>query len=55
MDKEKIVRNLTKELQRKLPSDIEEWDRDIEPLLQDCEDVREELIETFDSCLALKP
>jgi hypothetical protein len=55
MDKEKLIRQMTKELQKKLPPDIEDWDRDIDVVLQACEAVREEVIETFDSCLSLKP
>ena len=50
-----MLKLMQKDIQKKLPPDIEDWDRDVEVILQACEAVREEIIETFDSCLTLKP
>lgn len=39
-------------LHRKLSLDLDDWEDDIEELLTACSEVRDELIATFDACLA---
>lgn len=55
LDKDKLKKQWEKDLQKRLPLEIEEWSREVEPLLAACSVVRDDLIETIDSCLSSKP
>ena len=50
-DANKLKTSTEEYLNRKLTLEIEEWD-DIEDLLAQCTEVKEDLISTFDACLA---
>lgn len=39
-------------MHKKLSPEIDDWEDDIEELLTACSEVRDELIATFDACLA---
>ena len=39
-------------LNKKLSLDVEDWDEDMEELLAACSEVRDDLVTTFDACLA---
>ena len=44
---------ITEELNTKLSLDVEvDWEHDVEALLNACSEVRDELVTTFDACLA---
>ena len=46
---------MTEKLDKHLPLEIEDMETDIEVLIQDVNLVKEDLVTTFDACLALKP
>lgn len=55
MDKKRLEIKIRRDLLKRLPLELEEWDGDIDVVLEQCSHISEELIETFDACLAIKP
>jgi UV DNA damage repair endonuclease len=55
MDKARLEQKIKKDLSKRLNLELEDWDGDIDEILQLCSQVSDELIETFDACLAIKP
>lgn len=49
---EKLKTTTEEYLNKKLVLDIEEWEGEMEELLGACSEVRDDLITTFDACLA---
>ena len=49
---EKLKLQTEEYLNKKLSLDVEDWDEDMEELLGACSEVRDDLITTFDACLA---
>lgn len=51
-DFEKLKEQTEKQLQTKLSSEVDDWEQDTEELLLQCSEVRDDLVTTFDACLA---
>ena len=49
---DKLKQSTEDHLNKKLSLDVEDWEGDIETLLNECSEVRDDLITTFDACLA---
>jgi hypothetical protein len=54
-DKESYLAKLDESNNKLLSLEVDDWDKDVDNLLESCTAVREEMIETFDACLGLKP
>jgi len=54
-DKIALIDKITEENNKTLSLDVTEWDGDVELVLQKCSLKRDNMVETFDGCLALKP
>ena len=55
LDMKNMVKQTQDKLDKLLPLEIEDYDDDIETLMQECTKVKDDLVTTFDACLALKP
>lgn len=50
-----LIDKITEENNKKLPLEVADWDGDVELVLQKCSATRDNMVETFDGCLSLKP
>ena len=54
-DQRKLQQVTQDKLDKNLPLEVEDWENDLETLIQECTKVKDDLVTTFDACLALKP